>query len=204
MKQYDQWITDYIEKSELFAKPILIHFRQLVHQACPIVEETKKWSFPNFIYKGEILCGMAAFKKHCSFGFWKASLLTDPDGIIKVKDAGMGNLGKIYSIQDLPSDVILIKYIQEAMKLIDVGAKLPPKPKPERNKEIEVPVYLMAALKENTAALNFFDSSSYSMKREYIEWITDAKTEPTRNKRITTAIEWLAEGKSRNWKYEKC
>lgn len=123
----DERIDIYIEKSALFAKPILEHIRGLVHKACPDVEETWKWSFPHFDYMGSTLCSMAAFKEHCAFGFWKSSIMSDPDKIFEDIKSAMGNLGRIKSLLDLPSDKILIKYIKEAAKLNKEGIKLPPK-----------------------------------------------------------------------------
>lgn len=205
MKNTDKRIDVYISKSADFAKPILNHFRELVHKACPEAEETFKWSFPHFDYKGEMMCSMAAFKQHCAFGFWKASVMNDPDKILEVKDRNaMGHFGQIKSPADLPSDKIIIKYIKEAMRLNDEGIKLPSKPKSADKKEIEVPDYFLKLLKKNKAAFDTFEKFSYSHRKEYVQWITEAKTEETRNKRMATAIEWLEEGKSRNWKYTKC
>lgn len=200
----DPRIDAYIDKSQEFAKPILSHIRKLVHQACPDVDETMKWSFPHFEYNGAILCSMASFKQHCSFGFWLASLMKDPQNIIdKGNDrTGMGHFGKLQSMKDLPTDKVMIEYIKEAKQLIQKGAKLPKREKTNTG-EVEVPEYFTKALKKNKAAFAYFDKSSNSHKREYIQWITEAKTEETRNKRMATAIEWLEEGKGRNWKYEK-
>jgi len=207
MAKHDARIDAYIEKAADFAKPILTHLRELVHSACPDVEETWKWSFPVFSYNGAILCTMAAFKEHCSFGFWKASLLADVDNIFPVsgKD-GMGHLGKITTLKDLPKDTILKKYIKAAMKLNDEGVKLPPRAKAteKEKKELQTPDYFVNELKKNKNAAKLFDAFSYSHKKEYIQWFEEAKTEPTRNKRIAQAIAWIAEGKSRNWKYMNC
>jgi uncharacterized protein YdeI (YjbR/CyaY-like superfamily) len=150
------------------------------------------------------MCGIAAFKQHCSFGFWKAAIMPDPDGIFVVHDAGMGNIGKLQSLKDLPADRILKKYIREAMMLNETGAKVPKKPKDPTPKELTVPDYFIDALKTEPKAQKAFEAFSYSMKKEYVQWITEAKTEPTRQKRIATALEWIANGKGRNWKYEKC
>ncbi len=203
MSATDSRIDAYIEKSAPFAKPVLQHIRELVHKACPAVEETMKWSFPHFDYKG-IMCSMASFKHHCAFSFWKASIMKDPERILKIKDReSMGHFDKISSLEDLPSDEVLIAYIKEAARLNDEEIKLPSKTKRLEKKELEIPDYLTAALKKNEKAQTCFDNFSPSHKREYIEWITEAKTEATRMKRIETAIEWLVEGKIRNWKYLK-
>lgn len=191
----------YIEKSADFAKPILEHFRDLVHKACPNVEEKMKWSFPHFDYKGAMMCSMAAFKQHCAINFWKASLMKDQYKLFSRNEA-MGHFGKITSLKDLPSDKILLEYIKEAAKLNEDNIKLPSRFKTEA-KTIETPDYFMSALKKNKAAWKNFDAFSPSHKKEYNEWITEAKTEETRNKRMTQAIEWIAEGKGRNWKYAR-
>lgn len=196
-------IDDYIEKSEDFAKPILIHIRKLVHTAHPDIEETMKWSFPHFEYKGTI-CSMASFKQHCAFGFWKASIMSDPEKILKLKDKGaMGNFDRIASVKDLPADKIMIDYIREAVRLNEEEIKLPAKPKAAAPKKLEVPAILKAALKKNAKAQLTFEAFSYSYKKEYVEWLTEAKSEVTRNRRLSTIIKWLAEEKSRNWKYER-
>lgn len=201
MNNNDTRISVYIEKSSDFAKPILNHLRELVHKACPVVEETWKWSFPHFDYKGEMMCSMAAFKQHCAFGFWKASLMKDYEKIFSVKEkSSMGHLGQIKNLKDLPPDKVLLSCIKEAMKLNDQGIKVV-KAKPVTKKEIKTPAYLTEALKKNKKALVTFEDLSPSHKREYIEWLTEAKTETTRNKRLESALEWMSEGKSRNWKY---
>lgn len=204
MGKKDPRVDAYIAKSQEFAKPILEHFRELVHKACPDVEETIKWSFASFDYKGP-LCSMASFKQHCAIGFWKAALMKDTKLIANAKsETAMGHLGRITSIKDLPKDKVLIVYLKEAAKLNANGVKLPAKPKSKEKKEIVVPDYFTKIIKRNKKSLETFGNFSYSNKKEYVEWITEAKTEETRNKRIAAAIEWLAEGKVRNWKYVKC
>ena len=196
-------VDDYIAKAAPFAQPVLEHLRAVVHDACPSVEEAWKWNFPNFLYKGAILCTMSAFKEHCSFGFWKGSLLSDPDKLLPTTGkTGMGHLGKITSLSDLPSDEIMKKYIKEAMRLNDEGVKLPPKTKATAPKDIAVPGYFTEALEASEKAKLAFNQFPYSHKKEYIEWFEDAKTEATRNKRVAQALQWLEEGKSRNWKYQ--
>jgi uncharacterized protein YdeI (YjbR/CyaY-like superfamily) len=201
MQQYDPRHDAYIAKAAPFAQPILTHLRQLVHQAVPEIQETVKWSMPFFDCQG-LVCQMAAFKQHCTFGFWKGSLLTDPYQILNIKDDNaMGQLGRITSLADLPSDEILMQYIWEAVKLNQDGVKTN-KPKPVA-KELVVPDYFTNLLKQHPHAEAQFNQYSYSHQKEYVEWITEAKTEPTRQKRMQTAIEWLSEGKSRHWKYQK-
>lgn len=195
-------IDAYILKAQPFAQPILNHLRALVHHACPDVVETMKWSMPHFDYKGA-MCHMASFKHHASFGFWKAPLMKDAVLMENAaKENSMGHLGRITSLKDLPSDKKIISYIKEAMKLNDAGVKVDRKLAVK--KELVVPDYFMAALKKNLLAKETFDAFTVSCKREYVDWITDAKTEATRIKRMTQALEWMQEGKKRNWKYEKC
>jgi len=207
MKNTDPKIDAYIEKSADFAKPVLTHLRKLVHKACPEVQETVKWGMPSFDYKGPF-CSMAAFKQHAVFGFWKPKLINDPNNYLGENKAhggaAMGNLGRITSLKDLPPDKVLIDFIKQAKKLNDEGIKIE-KPKViQRGKdEIAVPDYFLKELKKDKQALAIFKEFSYSKKKDYIEWITEAKTEVTREKRMATAIEWIAEGKSRHWKYEK-
>jgi uncharacterized protein YdeI (YjbR/CyaY-like superfamily) len=197
----DDRVDAYIAKSAEFARPILEHLRATVHAACPDVEETMKWSFPHFDYKG-MLCSMAAFKEHCTFGFWKSSLIFANGEPSDEKAAGQ--FGRITSLKDLPTKKVLTGYIKEAMKLNDAGIK-PAKPsKPKATAEVVVPDDLTSALRKNAKALAAFEKFPPSHKREYISWITEAKTEVTRNRRLDTAIEWMAEGKPRNWKYMNC
>lgn len=196
----DKRIDSYIEKSQEFAKPILNHIREIVHKACPEVEETMKWSFPHFDYKGEMMCSFAAFKNHCAFGFWKASLMKNAKTFSGKNKEAMGHLGKITNMSDLPSDKDLISDIKEAMRLNDEGIKIVKKASASK-KEISMPEEFKSALGKNKKAFTVFEKFSPSHKREYLEWITEAKTEATRNKRIKTAIQWMSEGKIRNWKY---
>jgi uncharacterized protein YdeI (YjbR/CyaY-like superfamily) len=203
MEHSDPRIDEYILKAADFAKPILHHLRSIIHKACPQVKETIKWSFPNFEYSGSILCNMAAFKQHCTFGFWLGSQMKDPHGLLSNvgEKTAMGNFGQIKSLEDLPSDTILAEYIEEAMSLIEKGLKVQKKEKVQL-KELKIPDYFISALQKNTTALSYFEKLSPSHKKEYLEWITEAKTEATRNKRVSTAVEWMEEGKSRNWKYK--
>ncbi len=203
MATTDPRVDAYIKKAAPFAQPILKHIRKLVHTACPEVEETIKWGFPNFGYKGKMMCSMASFKAHAVFGFWKASLMKDPALRQNAEsESSMGHSGKLTSMKDMPSDKKMTAYIKEAMKLTDNGIKLPPKKKVEK-KELIIPDYLKAVLKKNKKASTVFEGFAFSHKKEYVEWITEAKTEATREKRIAQALEMIAEGKSRNWKYQK-
>jgi hypothetical protein len=201
MGKKDPRIDAYIAKSADFAKPVLNHIRKLVHAGCPDVEETMKWSFPHFDYKG-MMCSMAAFKQHCTFGFWKGALIVGKNGT--KADEAMGQFGRITTISDLPEEDVLIGYVKEAVRLNNVGTKLPPKPRSKGKKELVVSDCFKSALKKNKKALATFEDFSYSHKKEYVEWITEAKSQGTRQRRLDTAIEWMAKGKSRHWKYVKC
>jgi len=204
MPDKDSRVDAYIAGSADFAKPILKHLRRLVHAACPEVEEAIKWQFPVFEHKG-MLCNMAAFKGHCTFGFWKHTLIWDQDPSNKEKsEEAMGQLGRITTLSDLPSDDVLIGYIKQAVRLNEQGIKVPRALKPRRTAPVVVPPDLTASLRRNKKAAETFTNFSPSHKREYIEWITEAKREETRTKRLVTAIAWLAEGKPRNWKYMNC
>jgi uncharacterized protein YdeI (YjbR/CyaY-like superfamily) len=193
-------VDAYIAKAAPFARPILQKIRTLYHKACPEVEEVMKWSVPHFEYKG-VLGGMAAFKEHASFGFWKASLMRDPLKLFDGSNPGMGGR-KVTDVAELPDDKVLLEYMREAIALNEQGAKVIKEKKPK--KELEVPDYLLAALKKNKKARAAFEAFSPSHKREYIEWITEAKQEATRERRLAQALEWMAQGKPRNWKYMNC
>jgi len=200
MGKRDPRVDAYIAKSADFAKPILTELRETVHGACPDVEETMKWSFPHFMYQG-MLCSMAAFKQHAVFGFWKGSLIVKDSGA-KKSEPGMGQFGRITKPSDLPPKKTLIGYIHKAMALNEEGITVPRVQKRSR-KPIRVPPDLVSALRRNSRARTAFDDFSSSHKREYIEWITEAKAKETRVRRLQTAVEWMAQGKSRNWKYEQ-
>ena len=195
----DPRIDAYIEKSADFSKPILNHIREVVHAACPDVEETLKWNAPTFMHQG-ILCAMAAFKEHVIFNLWKGSLIVASD-----KDTvAMGQFGRLKKVSDLPSQKILTGYIRKAMALNEAGVKTPKVRKPGLPRKaipVEPPPDLAAALKKNAKARATFGAFSPSHKREYIEWIVEAKRDETRQRRLSQTIEMLAEGKTRNWKY---
>jgi len=202
MGKRDPRVDAYIAKSAGFAQPILKHLRDAVHAASDEIDEDMKWSAPHFMYKG-MLCGMAAFKQHCAFGFWKGKLVVADTG--SSPDEAMGQFGCLTTVRDLPPKKTLIGYIKKAMALNDAGVKSPTRTKNAKPKPpVSVPDDLMSALRKNKKALTTFDGFSPSHRREYVEWITEAKRDETRQKRLATAIEWLAEGKSRNWKYENC
>jgi uncharacterized protein YdeI (YjbR/CyaY-like superfamily) len=198
MPKTDRRVDALIAKSADFAKPILKHLRKLIHAGCPQVEETIKWGFASFVYNGTILCQMAAFKKHCSYGFWHRDMHR------KMKEATgvAGHFRNLVGVDDLPKDAVLIRLIKEAAKLNESDerpARAPRKPA----KALAVPKNLAAALRGNAKAGANFKSLSTSHRNEYIDWITQAKRAETREKRLATTIEWLEKGKSRNWKYER-
>ena len=196
MPTTDPRVDAYIERANDFAKPILTRTRAMVHEACPEVVETIKWSSPFFDYKGQMMCAMAAFKEHCSLIFWKASLI---EGVPPNGDKSRGSFGRITSVKELPSKKVFTGFIKAAMALNDAGVtvKRPKFTKPEA----KVPKELAAALKRNKKASSVFANFSPGQRREYCEWIDEAKREDTRTKRVAQAVEWIAEGKTRNWKY---
>jgi uncharacterized protein YdeI (YjbR/CyaY-like superfamily) len=199
MGSRDPRVDAYIEKSAEFARPILTHLRELVHATVPEVTEEVKWAMPAFTYKG-MMCGLAAFKEHAAFNFWKHGLIF---GEPRPEDA-MGSFGRITALSDLPADEVLAGYIREAKRLNDEGVKAPRREKPaEERKEPAVPDDLIAALETSSAAMEHFEKFSPSKRKDYVEWITEAKSDATRKKRLDTAVEWIAEGKGRNWKYER-
>ena len=193
MATTDPRVDAYIENAADFAKPILKEIRARVHEACPDCEETMKWSTPAFDYKGP-MCGMAAFKAHCMLGFWRAPLVVggvDPHNRYR----------QIKSIADLPAEKEMAALIRKAMSLNDEGVVVERAPRAKKA-PARLPADLVAALQKNKKARTAFDAFSPSHKREYIEWITEAKREETRLKRVQTAVQWIAEGKARNWKYQ--
>ena len=190
-------VDDYIAKAQPFARPILTHIRKAVHKGCPGVEEELKWRHPAFMYKG-ILAGMAAHKEHVTFGFWKAAAMNDRLGGKAAEAAGQ--FGRIASVDDLPNERELAAMVKEAAALHDGGIKAPRK-KTAPKAPLDAPDDFLAALKKNKKARQTYDAFSPSHKREYLEWILEAKRDETRAKRVASAVEWMAEGKPRNWKY---
>src|SRR5262249_11731635 len=193
----------YIAKADQFARPILEHLRAIVHKGCPAAEEAIKWGAPAFMYEG-ILCGMAAFRQHVTLGFWRSGLVAREAGI-KLESGGeaWGQFGRITSLDDLPSDRDLLQLVKAAVAGHDRGEQKPAKPRPAADRKLAVPAYFMAAIRKNRKALAAFQAFSYSHRKEYVEWVSEAKTDATREKRLATTVEWLAEGKGRNWKYER-
>lgn len=202
-------VDAYIAKAAPFAQPVLEHLRQVLHEGAPGVVETTKWSMPFFEYAGPsgkpvILANMAAFKAHCSFGLWGAELAKEMrvDGV--VAGGSMGSFGKLVSVKDLPPKKQLVGYVREAARRIAEGERTKAWSRPKVVKaEVPVPAALSAALKKNKTASKQFEAMSPSCRREYSEWIAEAKREETQEKRVAQAVEWIAEGKGRNWRYEK-
>jgi uncharacterized protein YdeI (YjbR/CyaY-like superfamily) len=192
-------IDAYIARQADFARPILEHLRRIVHEAAPEVEETIKWSMPHFTYKGRLFAGMAAFKAHATFGLWQASAVLGETG---AERDSMGQFGRLASIDDLPPEPELKDIIRRAAAEAEKGPK--PRPKKDPKPAVECPPELETALAANPAARATYDSFAPSCRREYVEWVIEAKRPETRDKRIAQAVEWMAEGKKRNWKYEKC
>lgn len=196
----DPRIDAYIAGAQPFAQPILRHLRAVIRSASPEITETMKWSSPSFEYKG-LLCGFAAFKEHATFGFWKHALVV-PNPNDKWGEA-MGSFGRLTSVKDLPPKTVLVKLVRKAMKLNDEGVKAPHMTNRKKRPALPVPAYMKAALARVEEAKTNFEAFSPSHQREYVEWITEAKTEETREKRLATALEWIAEARHRNWKYEQ-
>jgi uncharacterized protein YdeI (YjbR/CyaY-like superfamily) len=194
----DPRIDDYIARQADFARPILEHIRAVMHAACLDTEEAIKWSMPAFMYRGKQLAGMAAFKAHATFGFWQRS----GEQVAESKPGAMGDFGRLTSIADLPDEAALTALIHQNMKLIEAGAKTvrnkTPKP------ELEMPQDLADALAATPSAQAVYERFPPGCRREYLEWVVEAKRPETRAKRIAQAVEWMAEGKKRNWKYENC
>lgn len=202
MQKRDKRIDEYIKNSAEFAQPILMHFRELIHKTCPNVEENLKWGMPSFEYEG-LMCNMASFKHYCTIGFWKATLMKDKELFQNLQNqTSMGHLGKLTNIKELPVNSKLISWIKEAMRLNELGLKIETT-KPGKAKAMVEPDYLISAFKKNKRSWITYSAFSQTYKNEYIEWITEAKTETTRNKRLQEAIILLEEGKPRNWKYMK-
>jgi uncharacterized protein YdeI (YjbR/CyaY-like superfamily) len=201
MPNYNEKVDAYIAKAQPFAQPILEHLRELIHKVCPAVEEKIKWGMPFFDYKGEMMCHIASFKQHAVMGFWKGALMSDPTLMQNASaEASMGHLGKITSLKDLPSGKKLVGYIKEAMKLNEDGIKIVKKPVAKA--AYVVPDYITAAIKKNKKAFATWEAFAPSHKKEYAQWIHEAKTDATKEKRMAQTIEWLIEGKQRNWKYQ--
>jgi uncharacterized protein YdeI (YjbR/CyaY-like superfamily) len=198
----DPRIDTYIATAAPFARPILERIRDTVHATCPDVEETMKWRMPFFMYRG-MLCNMAAFRKHCAFGLWKGALIFGDD--TSASSDAMGQFGRIESLDDLPSRAILAGYIRKAMRLNEEGvSKAKPRvaaKRPAKKKAVAIPNDLQFALRRNAAARAAFTKLTPSQQRDYIEWLTEAKREVTRKRRLETAVEWISEGQTRNWKY---
>jgi uncharacterized protein YdeI (YjbR/CyaY-like superfamily) len=193
-------VDAYIERQAEFARPILATLRETIHAACPVCEETLKWSMPAFMYKGSILASMAAFKAHATFGFWQAKQVVGETG--KERDA-MGSFGRLTSIGDLPDASTMHALVAKAMALIDSGEKAP-RPVKHPKPPLGTPPDLEQALSANQAARAAFDGFPVSARRDYLDWLADAKRPETRAKRLAQAVEWMAEGKRRHWKYEQC
>jgi uncharacterized protein YdeI (YjbR/CyaY-like superfamily) len=190
-------VNAYIAKSPEWARPILTSFRETVHAACPDCEEAMKWSTPTFMYHG-ILCGMAAFKEYCALHFWKGELIFGKG--LGGGEGAAAQFGRLTSAKDMPSKKLLTRYVKRAMELNEQGVQLPKRPaKPK--KPLAMPADFKAAIKKSKRAHATYEAFSPSHQREYLEWITDAKADETRSRRVAQAVEWMAEGKARNWKY---
>lgn len=198
MPTLDPRIDAYLAGVPAFALPLLQRVREDVHAACPDVVETIKWSRPHFMLDGKLLCGMSAFKAHCAFGFWER------EGATPGQPGAMGDFGRITSPADLPGRGELRQQIKAAAALLRAGAPRAAKPHREPRPQLQMPDDFAAALAKVKLAQQHYDGFAPGKQRDYLEWVLEAKREDTRAKRIAQAVEWLAEGKSRNWKYESC
>ncbi|MBI5275719.1 MAG: YdeI/OmpD-associated family protein [Burkholderiales bacterium] len=199
MASTDPRIDAYIAKSADFARPILTHVRDIVHKACPEVEETIKWGMPHFMYGGRNLAHLAAFKAHCALGFWHGEVVEGG-----ANASAMGQFGRIEAIKDLPSKAELAKMVRKSVALIDAGEPAKRVPKAAPKPPPEAPVDLLAALERSPTARKTYEAFSPTNQREYVEWITEAKRPETRGKRLLQAVAWMEEGKARHWKYQNC
>jgi uncharacterized protein YdeI (YjbR/CyaY-like superfamily) len=199
MGKKDARLDAYIKKAAPFAQPILATLRERMHASCPDVVETLKWGHPSFEYKG-ILAGMAAFKQHAAFGFWKHDLVVGKDSR---SNEAMGSFGRITKVADLPPAARFAGWVKKAMELNDAGIKVE-RVKTKRKKPIAMHADFAKALAKDKKARANFDAFAPSCQRDYMEWIGEAKQDATRERRIATAVEWIGQGKRRNWKYESC
>lgn len=204
MSQSSKQVDQYIKNAPEYAQPILVKIRKAFHKGCPELEETIKWGIPYFVCDG-MLGGMAAFKKHVGFGFWRSNELDDPAGLFETGTGAKQSMctAKVHNLKELPTQKVLVDYVRRAVKLNRADSSKPKKKSPKKKITTRTPADLAALLKKNKPAKVTFDALAPSHKRDYIQWITEAKRDATRQQRLKTTIEWLAEGKRRNWKYER-
>ena len=202
MARHSPEVDAYIARSAGFAQPILSRIREAFHAGCPTLEERLKWGVPSFEHKG-LLGGMAAFKKHVAFGFWKSRLMKGFSERFAAAPRASFMAGRVESLVDLPPRRVLVAFVKEAVRLNEAGVKEPRPSRPVRPARISVPRDLTLALAANARARDTFDAFPPSARRDYVEWISEAKAEATRSRRLETTVLWLAEGKRRNWKYER-
>jgi uncharacterized protein YdeI (YjbR/CyaY-like superfamily) len=203
MKNTNPAVDAYIAKAEPFARPILTKIREAFHAGCPELEEKIKWGCPSFDHEG-MLGGMSAFKKHVGFGFWKAAIMEDPEGLFGDDPKASPMHIKAATVGDLPSKKVLVAYVEQAVAVNEAGKTVPRKSSGKTKADLDVPEYFAAAVSADAKAAAVWEAFSYSKQKEYLEWVTGAKREATRDKRLAQAVEWISEGKSRNWKYERC
>jgi uncharacterized protein YdeI (YjbR/CyaY-like superfamily) len=204
--QLDERVDTYIENAPLFAQPILAHLRKLMHQACPRAAETMKWRMPFFVQQGVIIAHLAAFKKHCVFGFWgrETKKVLAKDGLMA--KTSMGPFANLTAMKDLPPDKALLSYMRHAADLIESGRRtqsIERRQKPVKRKQVQVPTELAAALKKNRLASKVFAEFSPSCRRDYCDWIASAKRPETKEKRLRQAISLISQAKPRYSKYDR-
>lgn len=195
MATEDPRVDAYIANAADFAQPLLVQFRAAVRQACPEVVEAIKWRMPFFMHRGRMLAHMAAFKAHCAFDIHAGPASRDAD-----KDGeAMGVFGRVTTRADLPSKAELVKRLKAGVAVIESGEKTARTPKALPRPPLETPPDLVAALVRNAPARKRFAAFSPSHRREYIEWLMEAKRPQTREKRLAQAIDQITEGKPRHW-----
>ena len=213
-QKLDPRVDAQIEGAPGFARPVLRHLRTLIHQAGE-VEETIKWQRPFFLHQGEIVCSLGAFKEHCSLGIWGEGMsdVLRADGVSG--DDASGSIGRITCLADLPDDALLLHWLRKAVAIAAAKASAPRgariKAAPQKagkslpqiaKGELATPEDLVRELARVAGATENFQAFAPSCRKEYVEWIEEAKRPETRAKRLGEAVGWIAEGKRRNWKYE--
>lgn len=202
-KKIDKYIADAPE----YARPIMEKLRKAVHKGCPQAEEAIKWGCPYFMYQGKLFCGMAAFKKHVGFGFWNSKDMDDPEGLFESgtgKKASMCN-AHFHAVKELPTQKVLVDYVKQSKKLTDAELSKSKPAKKAAKKKVAVPktpADLSSAFKTNKTAKSYFDSLAPSHRRDFLQWILDAKRDATREKRVNETVKLLKAKKTLHWKYQ--
>lgn len=202
--QKDKRIDAYIARAKPFAQPVLRHVRAVVHEGCADVEETIKWGFPHFYFNKKPLVGMAAFKEHAALNFWRADQIPALKALrLSTEKKGMGTLGRLTAVSDLPPKKTLVSWVRTAARLATTDVAVAMSTPKKVRKVLRAPSVFVAAIKKNKKAWAAYSAFSQTAKNDYIEWIVEAKTDATRERRMAEAVRWMADGKTRNWKYQR-